>query len=70
MRAWEAIRQGQPNPLQEWIGQDEFFRSYVPEQQLYTLMDASHYVGDAPHRARALAEMIRNSIAVSIDSGV
>jgi hypothetical protein len=33
-------------------------------------MDASRYVGDAPHRARALAEMIRNSIAVSIDSGV
>jgi len=60
MRAWEAIRQGQPNPLLDFICQDPLFLACMPEEQLHALMDAGHHIGDAPQRARALAEMIPN----------
>jgi adenylosuccinate lyase len=58
MQAWEAVRQGLPNPLPERICQDEVFQAYLPEAQLLSLLDARQYVGDAPQRARALAEKI------------
>jgi adenylosuccinate lyase len=62
MQAWEAVRLGQVNPLPERICQDEVFRAYLPEKRLLALLDAHHYVGDAPQRARALAERIAEQL--------
>lgn len=59
MQAWAAVRQGQPNPLSGRILADGIFRAYLAKDQLAAMMDASHYVGDAPQRARALAETIQ-----------
>ena len=60
--AWEAIQAGGSNPLIERICQDDVFLGYVAEPQLRALMEARHYLGNAPQRARALAETIRQAI--------
>ena len=61
-RAWEAIQAGQSNPLAESISQDAELSRYLPPEELRALMDASRYVGDAPQRARSMAEEIRHAL--------
>ncbi len=58
---WEAIQTGQSNPLLEQICQDEVFLRYVAEPQLRAMMEAGQYLGNAPQRALALAETIRQA---------
>jgi adenylosuccinate lyase len=53
--AWEALRAGQPNPLNAILAGDPEIRRYLPEADLSTFMDAVHHLGDAPARARLLA---------------
>ena len=60
--AWEAVQAGQSNPLVERICQDDVFLEYIKEPQLRGLMEARHYLGDAPQRAHALVETIRQAI--------
>ncbi len=62
LTAWEALQEGQPNPLAGLIARDPEFLQYLPLDALQSLMDASHHLGDAPQRARALAEQIRSSL--------
>jgi adenylosuccinate lyase len=57
--AWNAIEAGQPNPLGESLAQDTEIRRYLTAAELQKLMDASRHTGDAPHRARLLADEIR-----------
>jgi adenylosuccinate lyase len=59
--AWEAVQIGQLNPLLEQICQDEEFLRYVAEPQLRAMMEAGQYLGNAPQRALALAETIRQA---------
>lgn len=63
LQAWSAIGQDQPNPLVELIAADPQFLAYLPADELRGLMDASHYVGDAPQRARQFAAQLRLAIA-------
>jgi adenylosuccinate lyase len=56
MRAWEAVRRGEENPLAATLCQDAELTKYLPEQEIHSLMDARSHVGDAPRRARALAK--------------
>ncbi|NUM46345.1 MAG: adenylosuccinate lyase [Anaerolineales bacterium] len=65
MNAWAKVQMGEANPLIELIAHDETMLSYLPESELRTLMDASDHVGDAPERARVLAQTIRNQLAPS-----
>jgi adenylosuccinate lyase len=53
--AWEALRAGQPNPLNAILAGDPEIRRYLPEAELVLYMDAVHHLGDAPVRARSLA---------------
>jgi adenylosuccinate lyase len=62
MRAWDALQGGSPNPLIEQITSDAEFLRFLSADELRTLMDASDHVGDAPQRARALANQIRTVI--------
>lgn len=62
LTAWSAIRQGEPNPLSDLIAQDEAFTRFVPVDRIPELLRADEHVGDAPQRARDLAEKIRHSI--------
>jgi adenylosuccinate lyase len=60
--AWEALRAGQPNPLNAILAEDAEIRRYLPEADLHTSMDAVHYLGDAPQRARLLASELRGAL--------
>ena len=67
MNAWAKVQLGErdipiSNPLIELIAHDETMLSYLPENKLRALMDASDHVGDAPERARELARIIRTQV--------
>lgn len=58
MTAWATIRTGATNPLAETLAADQTVLSYLTADEVRALMDASHYVGDAPQRARELAHAV------------
>jgi adenylosuccinate lyase len=60
MSAWEAVRNGQPNPLVENIARDTEILRFLSSEQMGKLMDYAHYVGDAPQRAREMAQKVRD----------
>lgn len=62
MAAWEAVRAGQGNPLPDRLAGDGYLTTYLEPERVRALLDASAYVGDAPERARALAEAIRRRV--------
>jgi adenylosuccinate lyase len=65
LAAWETVQSGEANPLADRLCSDDEFLKYVTRDELRQLMDASHYLGDAPQRARALAETIRQAIELA-----
>ncbi len=62
MTAWDAMREGQPNPLAQLIADDERVTSFVGAAQIPALLDAEDHVGDAPERARNMAKSIREAM--------
>jgi adenylosuccinate lyase len=60
LTAWAEVQTGKANQLAELISHDPEITRYLPADELYQLMDVSHYLGDAPGRARQMAESIRN----------
>lgn len=56
--AWEALRQGNGNPLIDLVCKEKDFLEYCSESELRALMDISRYTGFAPQRARAIAQAI------------
>ncbi len=62
MRAWEAIRAGQPNPLAENLAADPQVNAYLGPEQVAALMDYTHHVGNAPHKARAMSRLISETL--------
>ncbi len=65
LKAWDAVQEGQPNPLKESISTDAVFLSYLSEPEIGDLMDASGHLGDAPERARRFAMTLREELAIS-----
>jgi adenylosuccinate lyase len=59
MTAWEAVQQGNPNPLAELVSRDEILLSYLSTHELLEKMDAQGHLGDAPIRARQVSGSIR-----------
>ncbi|MBN1202800.1 MAG: adenylosuccinate lyase [Anaerolineae bacterium] len=64
LAAWTAVQAGQPNPLIERLCGDDTLRAYVSADAIRAAMHADDYTGDAPQRARALAESVRAALAV------
>lgn len=62
MRAWEAIRAGQPNPLAENLAADPQVNAYLSPGQVAALMDYTHHVGNAPHKARTMSRLISETL--------
>jgi adenylosuccinate lyase len=58
MAAWSALQAGQTNPLVDLVSSDPEILRYLYKKDLARLMDASRHLGDAPQRARALADEI------------
>ena len=65
LKAWAAIQSGMPNPLAELICQDPEIVRFLPADDLFRLMDINHYLGDAPQRAREMADNIRDIVKVN-----
>lgn len=62
MTAWEAVRNGEINPLTENLCADAEICTYLSPDQVRELMDYAHHVGNAPQRARAMAQRIEDVI--------
>ncbi|NJD58355.1 MAG: adenylosuccinate lyase [Anaerolineae bacterium] len=62
LTAWAEVEAGRPNHLAELISHDPELTIYLPEPELCRLMDISHYVGDAPQRARQKVLNVRASL--------
>lgn len=65
LAAWAEIAQGRPNPLAERLFNDDRITRYLTLAQITYLLDASHYVGDAPERARTIAYQIKNALGAT-----
>ncbi len=65
MAAWQEMGKGDDNPLTEYLASDLVIQGYLDESELHDLMDASHHLGDAPQRARLLADTIRDVVLQS-----
>jgi adenylosuccinate lyase len=62
MAAWEAIQSGDENLLVERLCSDPEFEDYLNEGEIRSLFDANIHLGDAPQRARALVQMIKEML--------
>ncbi len=60
MAAWPEVQAGRPNPLIALLCDDPRTTQYAPREQILAWLDASDYVGDAPQRARQLAQTLRH----------
>ncbi len=63
LAAWADLAAGQANPLSTRLSTDPRITRHLPPAQIVALLDASHYVGDAPERAKGLANQIREVIS-------
>jgi adenylosuccinate lyase len=61
--AWAEVAAGRANPLPPRLAADEQITRFLPTEQVAYLMDATHYVGDAPLRAKNLAAEIRTKLS-------
>ena len=61
--AWQAIQSGSPNPLVERLVTENRFQAYLPPDEIRSLLNIHDYLGDAPDRARLLAEKITTVLA-------
>lgn len=62
LAAWAEIAAGQPNSLPVRLPADPRITRYLAPEQISALLDAAQYVGDAPERAKKLAQSIREAI--------
>ncbi|HSH00972.1 MAG TPA: adenylosuccinate lyase [Anaerolineae bacterium] len=62
LTAWAALRDGQPNPLNDLLLADKRIRAYLDEAEIKELMRAEAHVGTAPQRARQLAQDIKSAL--------
>ncbi|MFW5696309.1 MAG: adenylosuccinate lyase [Phototrophicaceae bacterium] len=62
LTAWDALRQGRPNPLPSLLSSDSRITALIPPEEILKLLDATDYVGDAPDRALALASAVREAL--------
>ncbi len=63
MQAWSAVENGELNPLVELLAADERLLHHLDAATIRASLDARDYVGDAPERALALAQRIRETVA-------
>ena len=62
MQAWGAIQAGQAGLLIEDLAHDPEINRYLSPEDVHSLMNASHHLGDAAQRAQKLAESIRSTL--------
>ncbi len=67
LAAWAEVQAGRPNPLIESLCTDPRItqrpQGAASRSEILAWLDTSDYIGDAPVRARALAEMLQHRLA-------
>ncbi len=58
LTAWAELANGQANPLPDLLSTDPRVMVYLSQTEVDSLLQAGSYVGDAPQRAKALAQKI------------
>jgi len=59
MNAWRDVRETGSNSLEERLLSDPKILEFIPKDELADLLDIRAYIGDAPERAKRLANEIR-----------
>lgn len=62
LSAWELVQKGMPNPLADSLSVDPRITALVAGPRVRELLDASGHIGDAPVRARLIAQRIREEL--------
>jgi adenylosuccinate lyase len=64
LTAWEALQwdASAPSPLPDLLAADPAVLSFLPAERVRLLLDATGYTGDAPQRARDLANVISTTL--------
>lgn len=63
LQAWQHVREGGQNSLQELVSGDARIGEYLTAQQIAGLMDVSSHTGTASARATAFAQEVRTFVA-------
>ena len=63
LAAWAELQAGRANPLAGRLAGDDRIAKYLPADVVWSLLDASEHVGDAPERSLAFAATIRQALA-------
>jgi adenylosuccinate lyase len=64
LKAWQTLKLGVDNPLIEDICMEVKFAEYLSNQDIRQLMEAKSQIGDAPERARRLANEIKEIVNI------
>jgi adenylosuccinate lyase len=59
MRAYDRLAAGGDNPLAELLVDDDRLTSLLDPAEIRLLLDPTDHIGDAPERARALADRVK-----------
>lgn len=62
LAAWQAVRNGQENPLLKLLCEDEQISAVLGSDQIKQLMNVEAYLGIARQQARRMAHQIREEI--------
>jgi len=68
MAAWEAVRQGQENPLADLLSADPHVTRYLPPERVRKLLAGVNHLGDAPHRCRTFLQELQRTLTQSSHS--
>ena len=62
LAAWAALQAGEKNPLRQALCTDARITHYLAPSRVLELLEARDYVGDAPARARKMAESLCQAV--------
>jgi adenylosuccinate lyase len=60
--AWDAIREGRDNPMENLLAADERIKAFLTPAEIRELMDVSTYTGTAGERAATFAQTILQEV--------
>jgi adenylosuccinate lyase len=62
LMAWQAVQQGQPNPLIQNLQKEPVLQKWISPEEIQQLSELDTYVGFAKERTKSLVEEIRSRI--------
>ena len=62
LKAWEAVRNEDMNPLEELISADPSISRFIDNDEIISLMDYHRYIGDAPQKAEVFGKFVQKQV--------